>query len=404
MRDLAYVAATAILGVAVSLLSMVHAQTVDGDRPLLGDPPRVPLEEYLQDPPGVTVETLFTGLDVVWSLEFASDGRLFLTEKAGRVRVVSAGGTLDPEPWVTLTNVRAEVREQGLNGLALHPEFPDEPWVYVMYTVDTEGDEVANRVSRFREVDGRGTTEEVLIDNLPGSTNHNGGRIRFGPDGMLYVGAGDGTDRERAQNLNNLGGSILRITPEGEVPADNPWPDNLIWAYGFRNPMGIAFRPEDGALFVADHGPTGEWEPRIGAFDELNIVEKGKNYGWPRVVGAPGVPDYTDPILSWIPSVPPGDMVFRGNDLYVSALWSEALIRIRFEAAGDPDRVTGVERWFNSRVWRDGVLSVGTYRRLRALTVGPDGALYMGTSNRDGRFEPGPEDDRVLRVVFEDGR
>ena len=128
MRDLAYVAATAILGVAVSLLSMVHAQTVDGDRPLLGDPPRVPLEEYLQDPPGVTVETLFTGLDVVWSLKFASDGRLFLTEKAGRVRVVSAGGTLDPEPWVTLTNVRAEVREQGLNGLALHPEFPDEPW------------------------------------------------------------------------------------------------------------------------------------------------------------------------------------------------------------------------------------------------------------------------------------
>ena len=174
-----------------------------------------------------------------------------------------------------------------------------------------------------------------------------------------------------------------------------------LWAYGFRNPLGIAFRPSDGQLFVADHGPTTEWTPRIGAFDEINIVAKGANHGWPRVVGAPGVAGLVDPILSWIPSVPPGDMVFHNGDLYVTALWSEALVRVRFEAASEPNRVTRVERWFNSRIWRDGVMSESLYRRVRALTVGPDGALYMGTSNRDGRLEPEPYDDRVLRIVID---
>ncbi|MED5536109.1 MAG: PQQ-dependent sugar dehydrogenase [Pseudomonadota bacterium] len=396
------VTAMTILGVAVNLPSLTNGQASTNDRPIMGDLPRVPLEVYYVDPPGVVVETLLTGLDVVWSLEFASDGRMFLTEKAGRIRVVSAEGELDPMPWASLNNVSAEIRENGLNGLALHPQFAEKPWIYVMYTVDKDGDEVANRISRFREVNGRGMNEEVLLDDLPGSTNHNGGRIRFGPDGMLYVGTGDARVRERAQRLDNMGGSILRITPEGAIPDDNPWPNSPIWAYGMRNPLGIAFRPEDGALFVADHGPTTEWEPRIGAFDELNLVQKGKNYGWPRVVGAPGIPDYVDPLLSWIPSVPPGDLIFHNGDLYLTALWSEALVRMRFQDPSDPNHVTGVERWFNSRVWRDGVPAVGEYRRVRALAVGPDGAIYMGTSNRDGRFEPGPDDDRVVRIVFND--
>jgi quinoprotein glucose dehydrogenase len=384
----------------VSYLSLAGAQPAGDDRPVLGNLPRVPLEIYQLNPPGVTVETFVEGLDVVWSLEFADDGRLFLTEKAGRVRVVSPAGELDPTPWVTVRNVSAEIRENGLNGMALHPNFPREPWVYVMYTVDRGGEEVTNRVSRFREVNGRGAEEEILLDDIPGNTNHNGGRLRFGPDGMLYIGTGDARDRNRAQNLDNVGGSILRLTPEGDVPADNPWPGNSIWAYGFRNPLGIAFRPTDGALFVADHGPTTEWEPRIGAFDELNIVAKGQNFGWPKVVGAPGIDGYVDPILSWIPSVPPGDLIFHNGDLYLSALWSEALIRIRFQDSADPNRITRVERWFNSRVWRDGVPSESLYRRLRALTVGPDGALYLGTTNRDGRLDPEPYDDRVLRIVI----
>jgi quinoprotein glucose dehydrogenase len=393
------VAAAGVLGVCTGTAS---GQLPTDDYPVMGNLPVVPLEVYHLNPPGVTVETVAEGLDVVWSLEFARDGRLFLTEKAGRVRIIDADGALDPTPWITLANVAAEIRENGLNGLALHPRFPDEPWVYVMYTVDRGGEEVTNRVSRFREVDGRGTGEQILLDDIPGATTHNGGRIEFGPDGMLYIGTGDARDRRRAQDLGNVGGSILRLTPEGDVPADNPWPGNPVWAYGFRNPLGIAFRPGDGTLFVADHGPTTEWEPRIGAFDELNVVAKGANYGWPHVVGAPDVDGYVDPILSWIPSVPPGDLTFHDGDLYVSALWSEALIRVRFQDPADPNRVTGVERWFNSRVWRDGVPSESLYRRLRALASGPDGALYLGTSNRDGRLEPNAYDDRVLRILIDE--
>ncbi len=390
---------TILLAVLSVSSGVVQAQD---DRPIMGNLPVFPLETYHLNPPGVTVETVAEGLDVVWSLQFAPDGRLFLTEKAGRVRIINPDGSLDPAPWVAVQNVTAEIRENGLNGLALHPDFPDEPWVYVMYTVERGPDQVTNRVSRFREVNGRGGEEQIILDDIPGATTHNGGRIKFGPDGMLYIGTGDARDRRRAQNLENIGGSILRLTPEGEVPADNPWPGNPIWAYGFRNPTGIAFRPEDGAFFVADHGPTVEWEPRIGAFDEINIVERGANYGWPLVVGAPGVAGYVDPILSWIPSVPPGDLIFHNGDLYVTALWSEALIRMRFEDSSEPNRVTGVERWFTTRVWRAGVPSESLYRRVRALTVGPDGAIYMGTSNRDGRLEPEPFDDRVLRIVVSD--
>jgi len=396
-KTLQLITVVAVLG---SWLGVAFGQAAGDDRPIMGNLPRLPLEVYHLEPPGVTVETFLEDLDVVWSLEFAPDGRLFLAEKAGRVRVVSPAGVLDPLPWVIVENVTAAIRENGLNGMALHPDFPEQPWVYVMYTVDRGGEEVTNRVSRFREVNGRGADEQIIVDDIPGSTNHNGGRIRFGPDGMLYIGTGDARDRNRAQNLDNVGGSILRLTPEGEVPADNPWPGNPIWAYGFRNPLGIAFRPDEGTLFVADHGPTAEWEPRIGAFDEINIVEKGENYGWPRVVGAPEVEGYVDPIVSWIPSVPPGDLVFHDGDLFLSALWSEALVRIRFQDTDDPNRVTGVERWFNSRVWREGVASESLYGRLRALAVGPDGALYLGTSNRDGRLEPGPNDDRVLRIVI----
>jgi glucose/arabinose dehydrogenase len=400
-------ATASVLFALAALPSAVTAQhqdlPADGpDRPVLGELPRFPLEVYDKNPAGVTVETFLTGLDVVWGLEFAPDGRLFITEKAGRIRIVSADGRLDATPWATVNILDEETRERGLFGLALHPNFDEEPWVYVMYTYDIDENWRGNRVSRFREVNGRGADEEIILDNIPGAITHNGGRIKFGPDGMLYVGTGDARDRRRSQNIENIAGSILRLTPEGDVPSDNPWPGNPIWAHGFRNPTGIAFRPNDGTLFVAEHGPTVEWEPRIGAYDELNIIEKGANYGWPLVVGAPGDPRYVDPILSWIPSVPPGDLIFHNGELFISALWSEALIRVQFDDSGDPNRVTGVQRWFNEQVWRDGSLPESAFGRLRALAEGPDGALYLGTTNRDGRLEPGPDDDRVLRIVIDD--
>jgi len=386
---------------ALALALAQNPRIVPTPRPIVGELPPAPPETYLPQPPGIAVESWITGLEAVWSLQFAPDRRLFLTEKFGRIRVVSAAGELDPTPWASIRVVQ-EGGEGGLMGLALHPDFPREPWVYVMYTAYIDGRPV-NRVTRFREVNGRGTGEEPIVDNLPAALNHNGGRIIFGPDRMLYVSAGDAYHPMSAQDLSSRSGAILRVTPEGRVPPDNPHPNNPRWVLGVRNPNGLAFRPGTGALFAADHGPTSEWgPPRIADRDELNVIRKGANYGWPLVVGAAGRPEFVDPLLAWIPSAPPGALLFYNanllpalkGDLFYSTLMGQALLRIRFTDPAQPERVTAIERWFN-----DGPRGSSVYGRLRALAAGPDGAIYIGTSNLDGRGTPRAGDDRVLRLT-----
>ena len=392
---------TGLLTVAALVVAAQNPRIVPTPRPIVGELPASPAETYLPDPPGVQVEAWITGLEAVWSLQFAPDGRLFLTEKFGHIRAISAKGQLDATPWAAI-RVMQEGGEGGLMGLALHPEFPREPWVYVMYTTYADARPI-NRVVRFREVNGRGINEEVILDRLPAALNHNGGRILFGPDRMLYVSAGDAYHPMAAQDLASAAGSILRVTPEGRVPADNPFPGNPIWAYGLRNPNGLAFRPGSGTLFAADHGPTSEWGPPIiRDRDELNIIRKGGNYGWPLVVAAAAQPRLTDPILAWIPSVAPGALLFYNadlfpafkGDLFFSTLAGQALMRIRFTDAGRPERVTAIERWFNTAPRG----SAG-YGRHRGLTVGPDGAIYVGTSNRDGRGSSAFGEDRILRLT-----
>jgi quinoprotein glucose dehydrogenase len=315
------------------------------------------------------------------------------------VRILGTDGRLDPTPWVEFPNV---VRlEDGLLGLALHPDFANQPWVYLHYTVQ-KGEALVNRVSRFREVNGRAGEEEILIDDLDSNRIHNGGRLRFGPDGMLYISIGELSDPVRAQDLNRLQGKILRITPEGEIPADNPFPGSPIWAYGLRNPHGLTFRPSDGTLFVADNGPTGEWRPLpIGARDEISPVPKGGNLGWPLAVGAPGHPDYVDPIIAWIPAQAPGDLAFYNADLFpelkgnllFTSLAGQVFMRFTVGNEQNPNAVTSVEWWFHTGVARE-----STYGRLRAMTVGPDGAIYVGTSNF-GRGTAREGDDRILRIT-----
>lgn len=369
--------------------------------PLVGELPPSPEEVYVPSPEGISVTPYATGLKVVWSLDFAPDGRLFIAEREGRIRVVSADGQLDPTPWHTFEGMEVRL-EDGLLGLALHPDFETQPWVYAFYTVQKD-DTYVNRVSRFREVNGRAGEEQVLIDDIPSFRIHNGGRLRFGPDGMLYVTVGEITQSMRAQDVNDLPGKILRVTPEGEIPADNPFPGSPVWAYGMRNTHGLAFRPSDGALFAADNGPTGEWgQLRIRALDEVSIIQKGGNHGWPVAVGAPGDPRYVDPILAWIPSNPPGDLIFYDGDLmpelkgdlFFSGLRTQALLRIRFQDPADPNKVTAVERWFTGPEPR----TDSVYGRLRGMAVGPDGALYVGTGNHDGRSALREGDDRVLRI------
>ncbi len=336
------------------------------------------------------VEVVAAGLQAPWALAFAPDGRIFVTERPGRVRVI-AGGTLLPEPWTTVPAAERAGSESGLMGIALDPDFRANGFVYIYYTY-AEGGRLWNRLVRLVDRNGRGEVDRVLLDRIPGASIHDGGRLRFGPDGRLYLTVGDAAVGENAQNLNSLNGKILRLNPDGTVPPDNPFPGSPVYALGLRNPQGLAWHPITRQLFASDHGPSGG--PPSCCHDELNLVEAGGNYGWPAVFGVGGAPRFTDPILesgneTWAPSgIDFGtDGPVRGV-LFVAALRGQHL---RLVWLVPPDF---------RRVERQAVLFQDEYGRLRDVVAGPDGAIYLLTSNRDGRGSPRPGDDKVLRVTF----
>lgn len=339
------------------------------------------------DAPPPLVETVATGLEIPWGLAFSPDGRVFVTERPGRVRVI-VGDRLLAVPYLTLHDVD-HGSESGLLGLALHPQFPRRPWLYLYYT-HRFGHIVQNRVVRVEERWGRAWAARIVVDRIPSWVYHDGGRIAFGPDGHLYIGTGYGAWPITSQRLDSLGGKILRVNDDGAIPADNPFPGSAIYSYGHRNVQGLAWHPVTGRLYATEHGPTGE-EGRC-CYDEVNLIEAGKNYGWPHVVGAAGDPRFVDPVAtsgpaeSWAPS---GATFVHGepwrHSLLIAALRGRHLRRLVFDDAGR--RVLGHQTLFR---WQFG--------RLRDVVAGPDGALYVLTSNRDGRGMPVAGDDRVLRI------
>ncbi len=336
----------------------------------------------LPAPPAPQAGEWVRELEVPWALAFAPDGRAFLTERAGRVRVVR-GGRLDPQPVLTLPV--AHVGEAGLLGLALHPQFPRAPYVYLYYTYERGG--LRNRVERYREAGGRLVRDRVVVDDIPGALVHDGGRIRFGPDGMLYVGTGDARQPQLAQDPRSLAGKILRLTPEGEVPPDNPFPGSPVYSLGHRNVQGLAWHPHTGDLVATEHGPSGE---RGFAHDEVNHIRPGANYGWPEVLCGQNRPGFADALAcsgedTWAPSG--AEFVRRGS-------WRGRLLVANLRGAHLRAFVLSPD---GSRVDRQEVVLSG-FGRLRDVVEGPDGALYVLTSNRDGRGRPGPSDDRVLRL------
>jgi glucose/arabinose dehydrogenase len=394
------VRAAHVLLVPAILAAALAAGAARGD-PIEGPRPQAVDDRFIAEPP-VKVESWVEGLDTPWSLVFLPDGRALVSERPGRIRLIE-NGRLRPEPYADIGKAEkvGDVfdaifnlvigGEAGLMGLALHPDFPRQPFVYAMHTQDGRNG-IENRVIRLRHDGDRARPDKVIVDGIPGGRNHNGGRISFGPDRMLYIATGERYRAELAQDRASLGGKILRVDAEGAVPADNPFPGSPIWSLGHRNPQGLAWHPETRALFVAEHGPTGEFG--LGAYDEINVVVRGGNYGWPRAVGGAGDARYRDPLVAWPErAAPPAGIAFWRGDLYVATLRSETLIRIALARADTGWRVTAIERWFTS----DG--SDGKYGRLRDAVVGPDGALYVLTSNRDGRGSPRQGDDRILRIT-----
>lgn len=336
------------------------------------------------------VSNWVTGLEIPWQLIFLPDSeRALVTERPGRIRLIKKG-QLQEEPYAEIDV--AHIGEGGLLGMTVHPQFPEKPYIYIMYTYRNQEEELKNRVVRLIDQgDHAEEEEEVIWDDIPGGRNHNGGRIAFGPDDMLYITTGDTFQREIAQQKDNLGGKILRITASGEIPTDNPFSDSPVYSLGHRNPQGLAWHPETDELFISDHGPSGE--EGLRAKDMVKVIAPGGNYGWPRVIGYHQDNEYRNPLIIWEPSVPPSGATFYNNELLIATLRSEALINIKLEYKDEFDyQVKEIERWFASDS------SNGRYGRLRDIVTGPDGALYLLTSNRDGRGSPQNDDDRILRL------
>lgn len=343
-----------------------------------------------ETPANLTVQTVASGLDTPWAIAFAPDGRIFLTERSGRIRTIERG-QLRAEPWMTLEVAASS--ESGLMGLALDPQFGQNRYLYVAYTYRNDAGRLANRLVRLREEpSGKGTLDKVLIDNVAGANNHDGGRVKFGADGKLYWTTGDAQTTRYSQDLKSLSGKILRLNADGSVPSDNPFPNSYVYSYGHRNPQGLAWQPGTNRLYATEHGPSGF---QGCCRDEVNYIEPGGNYGWPEIRGDETKDSMITPVIhagtseTWAPGG--ATFVSRGpwlGSLLFTGLRGQTLYRVVLDA-NNPRRVDKLERYFARQ-----------YGRLRDVAEAPDGSLYVVTSNRDGRGRPGDDDDRVLRLTF----
>jgi glucose/arabinose dehydrogenase len=339
----------------------------------------------------IRVERVASGLDTPWALAFLPGGDVLVTERPGRIRIVR-GGALEPEPVAVLEV--GEEGEAGLLGIAADPAFVENRRVYVYHSYRASG-RIVNRLVRLvLAADGRSAAlEKVLLDGIPGARTHDGGRVRFGPDGMLYVGTGDARLPRGSQDRDYLGGKLLRLTTEGEPAPGNPVAGNPLLLLGVRNTQAFDWL-DPATLVVADHGPSGD-TGRSG-HDELNVARAGANLGWPDRYACEAGPG-TAPVLVFADATPPGGAsVYRGDavpewkgSVLVGTLGSRHLQRVVLAPDGTLER---------HEVYLAGDPPAGL-GRIRDVAQGPDGALWLTTSNCDGRGACGPEGDLVVRIV-----
>lgn len=318
------------------------------------------------------LQTLATGLEVPWEIAFLPDGSALLTERPGRVRLISAQGDLRDEPVAEIPV--AAIGEGGLLGLALDPEFQRNDFVYLYETTDS-----GNQVVRYRYRDRELVEQATVLDGIAAAPIHDGGRIRFGPDDRLYVTTGDTGQPALAQDAGSLNGKILALEPD-DYRGDGG--DPQVVSRGHRNPQGLDWHPRSGRLYVDEHGPD--------CCDEVNLIREGQNYGWPHAVGSEHE-GFAAPLAVFEDSIAPAGGSFVtlpgsrwSGDYLIGALIGEQIRRLRLEG---------------SEVTADEALFEGELGRVRTVVEGPDGALYALTSNRDGRGSPTAEDDRIVRIV-----
>ncbi|WP_043650966.1 PQQ-dependent sugar dehydrogenase [Cellulosimicrobium cellulans] len=304
-------------------------------------------------------------LEAPWSIAFHGGTTLISERDSGRILELAGDGTSRD---VATIEDSTPMGEGGLLGIAVQEG--------VLYAYFTAGEE--NRLERYEltgEPGSLGLGEaETILDGVDAASYHNGGRIAFGPDGMLYVTVGDAGDQQAAQDRDSLSGKILRLTPDGGVPADNPFDGSPVYSYGHRNPQGIAW-DSDGTMYASEFGQN--------TWDELNVIEPGGNYGWPEVEGIAGDDRFIDPVQQWDPA----DASPSGITVYDGSIWIANLRGERLREVPLNDLATSTEHF------------AGEHGRLRDVVVAPDGSLQMLTNNTDGRGDPGPDDDHLLRIA-----
>lgn len=340
-------------------------------------------------------EVVASGLETPWGIAWLPDESMLVSERNGAVRHISPVGKLRPEPIVRVP--ATESSEGGLLGIAAHPDFATNRTFFVYYTSKESGG-TENVVERYTlDADASSATSAgIVVDGIPASEFHSGGRLRFGPDGKLYIGTGDASQPQLSPDLKSLAGKLLRVNDDGSIPKDNPDPASPVWLSGIRNTQGFDWRP-DGSIALTDHGPSGapEEDGRTG-HDEVTIARGGDDLGWPGVIGCDTADGAVTPSLAWTEAVPPGGAaIYTGTeipewtgDLFIGVLGFDPSVghlhRVSFDEHGT---AIADEAYF---------LDAG-YGRIRDVTMGPDDALYFTTSNCDGRGECG-EGDRIIRV------
>lgn len=351
--------------------------------------------QVVLDSTELDIRIVAQNLSVPWEILWGPDDKIWFTERPGRVsRVDPATGTV--EQLLTISEVVAQ-GESGLLGMVLHPNFthPDSQFVYLAYTYNAPGR--TERLVRYTYSDDKLVSPLILLDNIPAANTHNGSRLVISPDRKIFMSTGDAQNTALSQNTSSLAGKILRLNLDGSIPADNPFPGNPVWSYGHRNPQGLVLAP-NGILYSSEHGPNTD--------DELNIIQRGRNFGWPSVNGFCNLPaeqtfcaanNVAEPIMAWTPTLAVAGLDYYDHPsipewrhaLLMTTLKEDDLRVLRLNTEGDA--VLSESIHFNN-----------SFGRLRDVCVGPDGAVYLATSNRDGRANNGfpvAEDDRIIQLV-----
>lgn len=331
-----------------------------------------PEPQITNAPLETNIEIIAQDLKIPWEMAFLPGGEILLTQRPGTLLKIGKD-----KKTIQVEEVE-HLGEGGLLGLAVHPNFVKNRWIY-LYLTSAINAKLENRVERYRLERDRLSGRTVIIDDIRGAAIHDGGRIAFGSDGFLYISTGDAGQKDLAQDKNSLNGKILRVKDDGTIPEDNPF-GNAVYSYGHRNSQGLAWDSQ-GRLWATEHGRSGVQS----GLDELNLIQKGKNYGWPIIQGEEKRQGLVSPVIQSGPEETwaPAGMAFGDGSLFFGGLRGETL----YEAKIEGERVISLRKHLS-----------GKFGRIRAVVLGPDGFLYLTTSNTDGRGNPQPGDDKLIRL------